>query len=351
LIIDCTNIEDIPNQFLDDFYQNFPNDWTTEQFITLFNRDTCGDRLNQQLENWLISQIDQPVIPEVIEQKETSEATLDIFNLRDEIIGDYRSYITSFLKIQDPKVKAFVHEQLDQGQLWKDPLVQINPAYQESLTINELIAQNILHSDCQKYFPGYNFYYHQEQAFRAYHQNLPYVLTTGTGSGKSLSYVVPIIDDLHRHPSVKGVRAILVYPMNALINSQEGEFKKFFEKAGHTHIRVEKYTGQESLSKKVEIQNNPPQILLTNYVMLELMLSRKEENAFVESPSLKFLVLDELHTYRGRQGADVAMVIRKLRQRCGHNLLYIGTSATMATEGSRSDRRQTVAEVASKLFG
>ena len=85
--------------------------------------------------------------------------------------------------------------------------------------------------------------------------------------------------------------------------------------------------------------------------MLELMLSRKEENAFVESPSLKFLVLDELHTYRGRQGADVAMVIRKLRQRCGHNLLYIGTSATMATEGSGSDRRQTVAEVASKLFG
>ena len=139
--------------------------------------------------------------------------------------------------------------------------------------------------------------------------------------------------------------------MNALINSQEGEFKKFFEKAGHTHIRVEKYTGQESPSKKNEIQNNPPQILLTNYVMLELMLSRKEENAFVESPSLKFLVLDELHTYRGRQGADVAMVIRKLRQRCGHALLYIGTSATMATEGSRSDRRQTVAEVASKLFG
>ena len=264
LIIDCTNIEDIPNDFLDKFYQNFPDDWTTEQFLTLFNRDTCGDLVTQKLDDWLISQIAQPIIAEIIEQKETSEATLDIFNLRDEIIGDYRSYITSFLKIQDPKVKEFVHEQLDQGQLWKDPLVQINPAYQESLTIKELVTLDILHPDCRKYFPGYHFYYHQEQAFRAYHQNLPYVLTTGTGSGKSLSYVVPIIDDLHRHPTVKGVRAILVYPMNALINSQEGEFKKFFEKAGHTHIRVEKYTGQESSSKKNEIQNNPPQILLTN---------------------------------------------------------------------------------------
>ena len=81
LIIDCTNIEDIPSDFLDKFYRNFANDWTTEQFITLFNRDTCGDRLNQQLENWLISQIAQPVIVEVAEQKETSEATLDIFNL------------------------------------------------------------------------------------------------------------------------------------------------------------------------------------------------------------------------------------------------------------------------------
>jgi hypothetical protein len=81
LIIDCTNIEDIPSDFLDKFYRNFANDWTTELFITLFYLDTCVDRLNQQLENWLISQIAQPVIVEVAEQKETSEATLDIFNL------------------------------------------------------------------------------------------------------------------------------------------------------------------------------------------------------------------------------------------------------------------------------
>jgi hypothetical protein len=81
------------------------------------------------------------------------------------------------------------------------------------------------------------------------------------------------------------------------------------------------------------------------------MLSRTHEAKFVELADLKFLVLDELHTYRGRQGADVAMVIRKLRQRCGHELLCIGTSATMSTEGDREQRRATVAGVASKLFG
>ena len=85
--------------------------------------------------------------------------------------------------------------------------------------------------------------------------------------------------------------------------------------------------------------------------MLELMLSRTHEDKLVASPDLKFLVLDELHTYRGRQGADVALLIRKLRQRCGKDLLCIGTSATMSTEGSRENRRQTVTGVASKLFG
>ncbi|AHJ27039.1 DEAD/DEAH box helicase [Nodularia spumigena CS-584] len=139
--------------------------------------------------------------------------------------------------------------------------------------------------------------------------------------------------------------------MNALINSQEEELNKFLNNVPNTHIRIAKYTGQESLTKKTEIQNNPPHILLTNYVMLELMLSRTHEEKLVASPELKFLVLDELHTYRGRQGADVAILIRKLRQRCGQNLLYIGTSATMSTEGTRTERRQVVADVASKLFG
>jgi ATP-dependent helicase YprA (DUF1998 family) len=141
------------------------------------------------------------------------------------------------------------------------------------------------------------------------------VVTTGTGSGKSLSYVVPIINDLLQNPEIKGVRAILVYPMNALINSQAEEFKKFLDNVPNCPIKVKKYTGQESLSEKTDIQQNPPHILLTNYVMLELMLTRVHELPLIVSPHLKYLVLDELHTYRGRQGADVALVIRKLKQR------------------------------------
>jgi superfamily II DNA/RNA helicase len=276
---------------------------------------------------------------------------LDIFQLKEEVLNDYRQYIESFLKIRDPKVREFVNQELDKGQLWPNPLIQLNPAYETGAEISTLINENILHPECDRYFSQFRFYRHQEQAFRcAFHQQ-PYVLTTGTGSGKSISYVVPIIDDLLRHPDIKNVRAILVYPMNALINSQAEEFKKFLSQVPNCPIRVEKYTGQESATKKTEIQNNPPHILLTNYVMLELMLTRIWENKLVTSPDLKFLILDELHTYRGRQGADVALVIRKLRQRCGKNLLCIGTSATMSSEGTRENRRQTVAAVASKLFG
>ena len=119
-------------------------------------------------------------------------------------------------------------------------------------------------------------------------------------------------------------------------------------------VRFAKYTGQEGDTKKREIQDNPPHILLTNYVMLELMLVRPEEQQFVDqsTTALQFLVIDELHTYRGRQGADVALLIRRLRQHCGNpNLLCIGTSATMATGNTRLERRKAVAAFASKLFG
>ena len=122
--------------------------------------------------------------------------------------------------------------------------------------------------------------------------------------------------------------------MNALINSQEEEFNL----GDNSPIRVARYTGQESLSQKSDIQNNPPHILLTNYVMLELMLSRVHEEKLVQSPVLKYLVLDELHTYRGRQGQDIP-------------ILCIGTSATMSTQGDLANRQTTVASVASKLFG
>ncbi|BAU65865.1 hypothetical protein STA3757_32600 [Stanieria sp. NIES-3757] len=364
VILDATGIDSLTPEQLEQILGNLPKTWDFNRLKTIYNADTISDNLERQLAEWCnLRQEKQPQPKLILKDKAEEKKALDIFKLRDEVIGDYRNYLESFLEIRDRHIADFVKQELDKGYLWSDPLVQINPAYKQGAAINALIDEGILHSDCKKYFPGFRFYYHQEQAFRCAKRNEPYVVTTGTGSGKSLSYVVPIINDLLQNPQLKGIRAILVYPMNALINSQEEEINKFLtkykEKSGRdSHIRLARYTGQESLSQKSDIQNNPPQILLTNYVMLELMLSRVHEEKFVKSPILKYLVLDELHTYRGRQGADVALVIRKLRQisykaKQGQNIpiLCIGTSATMSTEGDRTNRQTTVADVASKLFG
>ncbi|MGB5714573.1 MAG: DEAD/DEAH box helicase, partial [Waterburya sp.] len=364
VILDANGIDSLNAEELDHILGNIPKTWDFNRLKTIFNGDTVSSSLEQQLTEWCDRREGKQTQTILLPQDKAEEnKALDIFKLRDEVVSDYRTYIESFLEIRDRRIADFVRQELDKGYLWSDPLVQINPAYKKGATIDALIKEDILHSDCKKYFPGFHFYHHQEKSFRCAKKNEPYVVTTGTGSGKSLSYVVPIIDDLLRNPQLKGIRAILVYPMNALINSQAEEFKKFLDKYKEisgldSHIRVARYTGQESLSQKSDIQNNPPHILLTNYVMLELMLSRVHEKKFVESPILKYLVLDELHTYRGRQGADVAMVIRKLRQisckaKQGKDIpiLCIGTSATMSTEGDRADRKTTVANVASKLFG
>ncbi len=364
VILDTTGIDSLTTEQLEQILGNIPKTWDFNRLKTIFNTYIVNSNLEQQLIEWCDRRQGKQSQTILFPQDKAEEnKALDIFKLRDEVIGDYRNYMESFLEIRDRRVAEFVQQELDKGYLWSDPLVQINPAYKQGATIDALINEGVLHSDCKKYFPGFHFYYHQEQSFRCAKKNEPYVVTTGTGSGKSLSYVLPIIDDLSRNPQLKGIRAILVYPMNALINSQEEEFKKFLDKykeisGRDSHIRVARYTGQESLSQKSDLQNNPPHILLTNYVMLELMLSRVHEKKFVKSPILKYLVLDELHTYRGRQGADVAMVIRKLRQisykaKQGQDIpiLCIGTSATMSTEGNRTNRQATVANVASKLFG
>ena len=115
-----------------------------------------------------------------------------------------------------------------------------------------------------------------------------------------------------------------------------------------------RYTGQESQEDRERIAKNPPDILLTNYVMLELIMTRFEQTDMAvrqHAVGLRYLVLDELHTYRGRQGADVAMLVRRVRERFNQHLLCIGTSATMGSEGTAESRDQAVARIASKLFG
>jgi ATP-dependent helicase YprA (DUF1998 family)/very-short-patch-repair endonuclease len=292
---------------------------------------------------------------------------MDVFSLRNRLISDYASYVQSFIHLHDPLISKKVYDSLTEGLLWPDPLIQLNPAFEPGEWIEELVTDGVLHPECGKIFrikpeksdEGHplRLHRHQVDAIKAAKSSANYVLTTGTGSGKSLAYIVPIVDHVLRNGKGKGIQAIVVYPMNALCNSQYGELEKFLchgYPAGQEPVRFAKYTGQESDEQKQKAIADPPDIILTNYVMLELILTRPEENKSLvrAAQDLKFLVLDELHTYRGRQGADVALLVRRVRNACkSDNMQCVGTSATMAGPGSYDDQRKEVARVAQKLFG
>ena len=210
---------------------------------------------------------------------------MDVFALREQLVEDYRHYAQSFLTIKDERIHAHVQRDLDQGLLWPDPPLQLNPAFESGGYIDDLVDEGLLERECARIFrtgkeprgdstgERLRLHRHQAEAIRAARAGKNYVLTTGTGSGKSLSYIVPIVDHVLRvSAGDRRIRAIVVYPMNALANSQEEELRKLL---GHGYpdgkgpVTFRRFTGQENEEEREEIRRDPPDILLTNYLMLE----------------------------------------------------------------------------------
>ncbi|GAB3165141.1 DEAD/DEAH box helicase [Myceligenerans halotolerans] len=298
---------------------------------------------------------------------------MDAFKVHQNLIDDYRQFTTGYFDLRDERIRGSVEDQVTKGAQWPDPWLALNPSFASGGTVDDLAAAGGLHPRAAEIFrvgkdknPAtafpITFHKHQADAIEAARSGDSYVLTTGTGSGKSLAYIVPIVDHVLRNGSGRGVQAVIVYPMNALANSQMEELEKYLVKGfvdehgiGEPPVTFGRYTGQESDEERQAILANPPDILLTNYVMLEYVLVRpREREKLVEAArDLRFLVLDELHTYRGRQGADVALLVRRLRQATGvgDGLQCVGTSATMATADTVAGQRGQVAAVASTIFG
>ena len=327
----------------------------------------------------------------------------NIFKFRQQLVDDYRNFSRCFSSIDSEDLRNEIQAKLKDDSIYiPEPLIQINPSYAEGGCITDLTQDSandaaMLHPLCAQIFAfdhkPINLYAHQTIAIETAAKQQSYVVTSGTGSGKSLTFFIPIVSrilqdkerEVRDHGAVKPrVRAIIVYPMNALANSQLEEINKFLDnlndEAGNKptdpkqRIEVRRYTGQEGFDERQELRHGHvvPDILLTNYMMLELMLIRPEDRDLVKRcEGLNFLVLDELHTYRGRQGSDVAMLITRLRQRIQSTdnssedkLICIGTSATMTSvedpdddtvspEGQDPTRtaKKVVADFAQKIFG
>lgn len=319
-----------------------------------------------------------PAAPAPVPRREPRlPEAMDVFGIHADLIGEYESFTRSGTVIRDARIAGFVEDDLAAKSQWPDPWLSLNPFFADGGQVTDLVRDGVLHPKCAEIFQAgkketsprpdgrpLTFHLHQRQAIEAAQAGDSYVLTTGTGSGKSLSYIVPIVDRVLKERQAAGadaggrVRAIVVYPMNALANSQLGELEKYLRHGfgkDREPVTFARYTGQESTEERRELRKNPPDILLTNYVMLELMLTRPDDRSSLirMAEGLQFLVFDELHTYRGRQGADVAFLIRRVREACraSESLQCIGTSATMSTEGSWEDQRREVARVAGRLFG
>ncbi len=282
---------------------------------------------------------------------------MDTFAIHGDVIADYRHYIASFIHIRDEAIAAKVSTELERGRLWPEPLIQFNPSFKTAGSVRQLVDQRRLRPELDLVFPDLRLYEHQARAVDLGAEGHDFVVTSGTGSGKSLTYLASIFESLLREPKREGVAAIIVYPMNALVNSQEKAlegFKAVFEQRGRPFpFSWGVYTGQEDEAERQRLRDQPPDILLTNYMMLELILTRIKERRLRDAifPALRFLVFDELHTYRGRQGADVALLIRRLRSQCARAVTCIGTSATMVSGGAQNAQQEKVAEVASRVFG
>ena len=220
--------------------------------------------------------------------------------------------------------------------------------------------------------PDFTPYKHQMIAFERLSSKdgntpKPSLITTGTGSGKTECFLFPIIDHVSRNIGKPGIKAMILYPMNALAFDQARRIAKMIYDNEQLKGRVTAgmYVGGKGKNKtmgpdfvitdKEILQENPPDILLTNYKMLDYLLMRPEDQALWKdnSPeSLRYIVLDELHTYDGVQGGDVACLLRRLRAKLKAKdgaITPMGTSATLSNDDA--DAMKDLVQFAQNIFG
>ncbi|WP_045879109.1 DEAD/DEAH box helicase [Pseudofrankia sp. DC12] len=204
---------------------------------------------------------------------------------------------------------------------------------------------------------GFEPYVHQAQAFERlsskHTRPRPTLVTTGTGSGKTEAFLIPLLDHAlrMRRQGQPGLKALLLYPMNALANDQADRIAKLLTsdpRLGGLTAGI--YTGEDKaqrtqvtpdglITSREVLRSDPPDLLLTNYKMLDQLLLRANDRGLWvgAEESLTYLVLDEFHTYDGAQGTDVAMLLRRLGSMLGvaregaplGDIVPVATSATL----------------------
>ena len=302
----------------------------------------------------------------------------------------YENYLKTSFFFKEPELRASFQAALQEGEsLLKGPFPESARDFETGVHAR-VLAQKCFQDESKGLLSALidrPLYVHQERAVRTtyiHHRNV--VVATGTASGKTESFLYPILFELYRQHlegelEESGVRAMILYPMNALANDQRerlgnicGELSKatsgfrptFGQYIGQTpendrdrsrsaSAREEERLEGELVFRK-EMRDTPPHILLTNYSMLEYLLIRPDDSPlFDHGRRWQFIVLDEAHQYRGAKGMEMGMLLRRLKQRLRDGgrqdpFRCIATSATISS-GEGEEDKQVVAEFAEELFG
>ncbi len=276
----------------------------------------------------------------------------------------YKEYLKSSFEFGKSDLQKLFIEELEKEKLFKGPYVDLSFPFQRGNNLDSLIEEGVV---CESFrrLEDINFtrplYSHQEEAIRHIGSGRSAIITTGTGSGKTESFLYPILNellfDVEKGKTDVGVRAIFLYPMNALVNDQIDRIRKilnncpditfgFFtgETPEKTTVNTRKKLGEENdviipdneLVSREEIRENPPHLLFTNYSMLEYLLIRPNDYAIFEEKRLqnwKYVVLDEAHSYNGSLGIELSLLLRRLTGLAPKKPQFILTSATLGEQG------------------
>jgi DEAD/DEAH box helicase domain-containing protein len=279
-----------------------------------------------------------------------------------------RSGVEDFLRSTFPVSTPKLHRLLDplferERGMVKGPYLSIDLPFEPSEIEGEPFPEILL---------GFRPHRHQERAFRRLSGPVPRstLVATGTGSGKTESFLWPILDHCRRHAGQPGIKALIIYPMNALATDQAKRIARTVAKTAALKglVKAGLFVGESErdpyrtmgpdmvITDKDTLRDSPPDILLTNYKMLDYLLIRPRDQKLWRGTgpeTLRFLVVDELHTFDGAQGTDLACLIRRLRDRLsvreGH-LCCVGTSATLGSGADTAPLRTYAYQVFAAEF-
>ncbi|HLX62324.1 MAG TPA: DEAD/DEAH box helicase [Planctomycetota bacterium] len=319
------------------------------------------------------------------------------------ICDEFLRYIFSAFPLADPDLAEQARKLLQRPSslnmpLVRGPYISLSESFAKGDLITNLQKKGMLHPAMPDLIGYETMWSHQQQVFENVRKGRHVLVSTGTGSGKTESFLFPIIDDLLRQRDAgvhDGLAAILVYPMNALANDQLDRLRDFLGGTGisfgqwigttpdkEKDVTVERFEGssraaylaerkkrkeqalveeralrplapKEECCSEENLRTRKPRILITNYRQLEVLATRLPDVLLFAHAPLKYLVFDEAHTYDGAAGAEVSCLIRRLRVLAGKKpdeIVCIGTSATLTDPNAASEENAAL-RFASRFFG